>query len=713
MFFKKKEKKKDKKNNLIDFTIDLTTSSISEDAILAEKKKLPFLGDLSINNQYKILGIVAFLSLSGMVFSGFNYGSSITNESNIIKNAASLSNEVNKIEELFNNSLDRDIKSYNELINVSNMIIAQFQYLQKMTNNNVKLMTHYQIIAENLNKINANISLLNQKPHLMLNEEELVSILNEKINKEQSFIRDFETVYYGVLNNNMNVVIAANNVSILKETLNRINLLLTNILLSKDISREKVTELRKQQEFLINILKVIKLGDTANNIPSVGALQNTQLNGLYKKIEEQWIDISGNITGVYNIYTSDITEQLLREQTKSYIANVVSAVNELSDVYKGKDLSNIHFTQYQFFFFLLLLLGAIYTILVVYFYNSYNRSLMEKLESNQNKKSILNLVTEMMPLQDGDLTKKATVNDELTGYIADFINGTIDSLTSLVRKIKNTSFIMDNKTKELSDMAEKVLNIADKQSLSLNNTEVAISKITSAINDISTQTQESAKQAEKSVELSKLGFEQVINSVSAMQEINTNMEETVILMNKVDSSSKQISEIAELLSDITEQTSILALNATIQASKAGDKGNGFKIVADSIQELADKASDAARRVGALISAVQNDIKDVDSAVRKTTQEVDKGVKLSESAGKSLEQITEASKELSSLISIVSIEAKKNANLAKEVNEEMRELIIINEENKNSSKRTEVEIQEISNLSKELKESVHSFKIDDN
>lgn len=710
MFSKKKNK--EKKSKFIDFSIDLTTSNISEDAILAEKKKLPFLGDLSISNQYKILGTAAFIFLSGMVFSGFNYGSSVTNESNIIKSAASLSTEVNKVEVLFNNSLDRDIKSYNELINLSNLIIAQFQYLQKMTNNNSSLISYYQDIALNLNKINANITLLNQQQHLMLNEEELVSILNEKINKEQALIRDFENLYYSLLNNNINVVMASNNIGLLKESLNNVNLLLTNILLSKEISREKINELRKQQEFIINMFVLIKNGDKSKNIPSISNINNVNLNAIFGKIEEQWFDISGNITGVYNIYTSEVTEQLLREQTKSYIVSVVNSVNELSELYKQKDLSKIHLAQYQFFIFLILLLATMFTVLIAYFYNSYNRSLMEKLEYNQNKNSTLNLIAEMMPLQDGDLTKKATVNDELTGSIADFINSTIDSLASLVRKIKETSFVMDNKTKELSDVARKTLSIADEQNVSLNNTETVISKITSAINNISIQTDESAKEAEKSVELSKQGYTQVNNSVIAMNEINLNMAETVVLMNKVGSSSKQISEVAELLSDITEQTSILAINATIQASKAGDKGNGFKVIADSIQTLADKASDAARRVGALISAVQNDIKEVDNAIKKTTEEVDKGVKLSVSAGKSLEQITKASQELSLLISTISTEAKKNANLAKEVNNEMKKLIVITEENKDSSKRTEVEIQEISNLSKELKESVHSFKIDD-
>ena len=144
---------------------------------------------------------------------------------------------------------------------------------------------------------------------------------------------------------------------------------------------------------------------------------------------------------------------------------------------------------------------------------------------------------------------------------------------------------------------------------------------------------------------------------------NEKMEETDRLMVKVLDSSKQITEIVELLSDITEETNILALNATVQAAKAGEAGKGFKIVADSIQKLADDASDATRRVGALIAAVQTDIQAVGDSVDKSKEEVNNGVKLSESAGDSLNKIREISNKLSNIVSTVSDEANNYAGNA--------------------------------------------------
>lgn len=710
MLYKAFKKKNVNNRDLLENkTINLTTSSISEESILSKQKKIPFLDKLSINSQYKVLGIVAFVSFCGIILSGVQYGAKINNEANIMQTSTSLAADVNQIEYLFGKSLDRDLSSYNNLIALSNKILNQFQYLQTITNNNTSVFNIYQSIAGNLTEINNNISLLNTQPNLMLNEIDLSEQLNAKISKINSSIRNFGLEYgKNPLTNN-----DISNIYFLRDSIHEINILLTNILLSEDISLSDVEKLRKSQGDFLNILNIIRVGDAAKNIPALYSYKDSNLSSLYNIIENEWKIVSNDITNIYNIYTNPITEKLLIKKTNTSIGNIVNNINYLTELYKNEDLSGVSNSKYLFFICLLLLLVSIYMILLAYFYNTYNRSLIEKLEYSKNQNSIFKLLSEMMPLQDGDLTKKTTVTEEITGAIADSINATIDSLVSLVKKIKDTSLVMGDKTKEVNDIAKKMLTIAEQQTNSLNEANKTVSEITNAINDISKKTEESVKEAKKSVEISELGSKQVDSSVLAMQEINKNMEETVVLMKKVDYSSKQISEIVELLSDITEQTSILALNATVQATRAGEKGKGFKIVADSVQELADKASEATRRVGALISAVQNDIKAVDNAINKTTQEVDKGVRLSESAGDSLKQTTDASKDLSKLIDKVSKDARTYANYARNVNENMKDLLLITEENKNSSVKTVSAVEEISEISKELRDSVHSFKIGDN
>jgi twitching motility protein PilJ len=317
----------------------------------------------------------------------------------------------------------------------------------------------------------------------------------------------------------------------------------------------------------------------------------------------------------------------------------------------------------------------------------------------------------MEPLQEGDLTKKTTINDEIIGVLADSINATIDSLSSLVKKIKNTSFIMKQKTSEVNVIAIEMLKTNEEQVKAIENTGYNVINITKAIEEISEKTNSGVQVAENAIKVSSQGAEQVLASINSMKEINKNMLETSYLMKKLTDSSKQISEIVELLSDISENTSILALNATVQAAKAGEAGKGFKIVADSIQELADKAVEATRRVGALIGTVQTDIQAAEKAVNKTTNEIGSGADLSEKASDSLSQMTEVSNNLALIIRSISEDIKKNAQVSKEITDIMNVILCKTEENKQSTQKTVNSISEIAKISNELGEFVQTFKVD--
>ena len=150
---------------------------------------------------------------------------------------------------------------------------------------------------------------------------------------------------------------------------------------------------------------------------------------------------------------------------------------------------------------------------------------------------------------------------------------------------------MREKTNDVSLISLEMLRSNELQTESIAKTGASVIGIAEAIDSISKKTKASASTAKDSINVAQKGEKDVFASIESMNLINQNMNETTLLTRKVVDSSKQISAIVELLSDITEETNILALNATVQAAKAGEAGKGFKIVADSIQELADNASE--------------------------------------------------------------------------------------------------------------------------
>ncbi len=389
--------------------------------------------------------------------------------------------------------------------------------------------------------------------------------------------------------------------------------------------------------------------------------------------------------------------------------NLAKEIDKIFDSeYINPEIKNYYLIYY---FSWILIISSL--MLLILFYIKETKRKEEDLiaEANKNKASILKLLNEMSYLQNGDLTQKTTINDGVTANIAESINSTIDSLAIVVKKIQNSSLLIKEKTKQINQVAEGLLFSTEHQGNSISEVNSSITAMTTAIETISEKTKNILEMAEKSTEASNFGMLNVKNSMNSMLLIDRNMEETSNLMKKVSDSSKQIYEVISLLTDITEETNILALNASVQASKAGEAGNGFKIVANAIHELADKAGDATRKVASLISAIQTDIQSVATSVETTTQDVNNGVELSESVEKSLNDIAKLSTLLESTIKLVAEDVRNNAKIAKQISQNMKNILNITEETKSSARNTSKAISEVDNISSELTASVQSFVVD--
>ena len=166
----------------------------------------------------------------------------------------------------------------------------------------------------------------------------------------------------------------------------------------------------------------------------------------------------------------------------------------------------------------------------------------------------------------------------------------------------------------------------------------------------------------------------------------------------------------ELISDITEQTNVLALNAAIQAASAGEAGRGFAVVAEEVQRLAERSAEATKQIGAIVKTIQTDTQDAVSAMEKSTQGVVEGTKLSDAAGQALGEIGEVSKKLAGLIAEITANTKAQSQAAAAAASNMADIYKITEQTTQGTQQTAVSITEIAGLAQELKNSVSNFKI---
>ena len=220
---------------------------------------------------------------------------------------------------------------------------------------------------------------------------------------------------------------------------------------------------------------------------------------------------------------------------------------------------------------------------------------------------------------------------------------------------------------------------------------------------------ESSAVAERSVAIANKGNEVVHNTITGMDNIREQIQDTSKRIKRLGESSQEIGDIVSLINDIADQTNILALNAAIQASMAGDAGRGFAVVADEVQRLAERSSAATKQIEALVKTIQTDTNEAVISMEQTTSEVVRA-RLAQDAGVALEEIEKVSKTLAALIQNISNAARQQASSAGHISNTMN---VIQEITSQTSAGTTATARSIGNLAKmasEMRNSVSGFKL---
>ena len=332
-------------------------------------------------------------------------------------------------------------------------------------------------------------------------------------------------------------------------------------------------------------------------------------------------------------------------------------------------------------------------------------------ELNQrNQEAILRLLDEMGSLAEGDLTVKATVTEDITGAIADSINFAVEALRSLVSTINETAVQVAAAAQETQATAMHLAEAAEHQAQQIASASAQINEMASSIDEVSKNSVESADVAQRSVQIAAKGAEVVRQTIQGMDNIRDQIQETSKRIKRLGESSQEIGSIVELINDISEQTNILALNAAIQAASAGEAGRGFAVVADEVQRLAERASNATKRIEALVQTIQSDTNEAVSSMEQTTAEVVAGARLAEDAGLALGEIEKVSNDLADLIQNISQAARQQSTAATSITATMSVIQEITTQTSHGANQTAESIGNLAQLAADLRRSVADFKL---
>ena len=333
-------------------------------------------------------------------------------------------------------------------------------------------------------------------------------------------------------------------------------------------------------------------------------------------------------------------------------------------------------------------------------------------ENERNQEAIMRLLDELSSLADGDLTVQATVTEDITGAIADSINYAIEALRELVTTINDSAIQLDGATKQTQAAAANMAKASSAQSRQISSASESMADMAASIEEVSGNSERCSDVARHSVDIAHKGGDAVRRTIDGMNAIRETIQETSKRIKRLGESSQEIGNIVELINDIAEQTNILALNASIQASMAGEAGRGFAVVADEVQRLAERAANATKQIEVLVRTIQTDTNEAVVSMERSTTDVVGGALLAENAGAALEEIEQVSNQIASLVQNISASARQQAVASGNISKNMQVVREISTQTAESSTATSTSIAKLAALSAQLRKSVAGFRLPD-
>lgn len=331
-------------------------------------------------------------------------------------------------------------------------------------------------------------------------------------------------------------------------------------------------------------------------------------------------------------------------------------------------------------------------------------------ERSKLQNSIITLLDEVSAVAEGDLTAEAEVRSDVTGAIADSFNFMIEQLRDIIDNVQSATIEVTTSANQIQATAQMLTTGSESQATQIIDTSAAIDEMSVSIQQVSENAARSATVGEQARENAQLGSQAVKATIGGMDRIRDEVAQTAERLGRLEASSREIGKVTKVINDIAARTSILAINASIQASEAGDAGRGFAVVAQEVELLANRSSAASQQINRLVKIIQSETGEVSSAMTSTSREVSRGAHLATEAGQRLDEIETVSTQLSGLIQSISHASQQQARGSEAIAQSMTDIETVTRQTAVGTKDANESIRKLAQLAVELRDSVSQFKI---
>ena len=314
-------------------------------------------------------------------------------------------------------------------------------------------------------------------------------------------------------------------------------------------------------------------------------------------------------------------------------------------------------------------------------------------------------------LANGELTARVNweSSDEL-GDLAKSFNKMASEFSALISQVRTSANQVTTAANRQSTIAEQVSENSGNQTTQAKVAASAIDKLNLAVMDIANKTVEVVTSATDASTMAAEGQQIVNKAVAGIQKVATTVNVSVNLMTSLGQRSDQIGQIINVIKDIADQTNLLALNAAIEAARAGEQGRGFAVVADEVRKLAERTSTATAEIAQMISAIQTETGGAVTTMERSSTEVSEGVTLATQAGQSLLKINTSIKQVVEMIEQISSATRSQSETTNEITKRVDHIAEMAEQNTSSINETTHASHELQTLSIHLQQVVSRFKL---